>query len=87
MIAAAASIVSEISTTPRTSDPTPSRPRIQVGGFGVMTFASVVGLAVLRRFSLRSRLVAAAEVKSLGLENDDTEWNTPSQTASPNPYP
>ncbi len=41
---------------------------IQVGGFGVMTFASVVGLAVLRRFSLRSRLVAAAEVKSLGLE-------------------
>lgn len=41
---------------------------IQVGGFGVMTFASVVGLAVLRRFSLRSRLVAAAEVKSVGLE-------------------
>jgi hypothetical protein len=21
------------------------------------------------------------------LLNDDTEWNTPSQTASPNPYP
>ncbi len=42
---------------------------IQVGGLGVMTFASLIGLAVLRRFSLRSRLAAAAEVKVLGLDD------------------
>lgn len=41
---------------------------IQVGGFGVMTFASVVGVTVMRRMSLRSKLTAATEVKSLGLE-------------------
>lgn len=40
---------------------------IQVGGFGVMTFATVVGLLVLGRFTLRSKLVAAAEAKSVGL--------------------
>lgn len=40
---------------------------IQVGGFGVMTFASVIGLAVVRRMSFRSKLTAAAEAKSLGL--------------------
>ncbi|WP_196834039.1 TrkH family potassium uptake protein [Mycetocola sp. CAN_C7] len=40
---------------------------IQIGGFGIMTFASVIGLAVIRRMSLRSRITAAAEVKSLGL--------------------
>lgn len=40
---------------------------IQIGGFGVMTFATVVGLVVMGRFSLRSKLVAAAEAKSLGL--------------------
>jgi potassium uptake TrkH family protein len=39
---------------------------IQIGGFGVMTFASVVGLVVIRRLSLRTRLTAAAETKSLG---------------------
>lgn len=42
---------------------------IQVGGFGVMTFASVIGLAVVRKLSLRSKLTAAAEVKSLGLND------------------
>lgn len=42
---------------------------IQVGGFGVMTFASVVGLMVVRKLSLRSTLTAAAEVKSLGLDD------------------
>ncbi len=42
---------------------------IQIGGFGVMTFASVVGLAVVRRLSFRSRLSAAAETKSLGLDD------------------
>lgn len=40
---------------------------IQIGGFGVMTFASAVGFVVIRRYSLRTRLVAAAEVKSSGL--------------------
>lgn len=40
---------------------------IQVGGFGVMTLASVIGLAVIRRMSLRSKLTASAEVKSAGL--------------------
>ncbi len=42
---------------------------IQVGGFGVMTFASIVGIAVVRRLSLASRLNAAAETRSLGLED------------------
>lgn len=42
---------------------------IQVGGFGVMTFASVIGLAVVRRMSFRSRMTAAAEAKSLGLDD------------------
>ncbi|WP_328821836.1 TrkH family potassium uptake protein [Nesterenkonia haasae] len=42
---------------------------IQLGGLGVMTFASVIGLAVLRKFSLRRKLVAAAESKSAGLED------------------
>ena len=41
---------------------------IQIGGLGVMTIASVVGLAVIRRLSLRSRLTAAAETKSIGLD-------------------
>jgi len=42
---------------------------IQIGGFGVMTFASVIGLAVVRRMSLRSRVTAASEVRSVGLED------------------
>ena len=42
---------------------------IQVGGLGIMTFASVVGLSVLRKMSLRSRITAAAESGSVGLEN------------------
>ncbi|GAB3758950.1 TrkH family potassium uptake protein [Microlunatus parietis] len=41
---------------------------IQVGGFGVMTFASVIGIAVLRRMSYRSTLTTATEAKSLGLD-------------------
>lgn len=40
---------------------------IQIGGLGVMTFASIVGIAVVRRLSLRSRLTAAAETKSTGV--------------------
>ncbi|WP_129668293.1 potassium transporter TrkG [Phytoactinopolyspora endophytica] len=40
---------------------------IQVGGFGLMTMASLLVLLVSRRIGLRSRLTAAAETKSLGL--------------------
>ncbi len=42
---------------------------IQVGGFGVMTFASIIGIAVVGRLSLTSRLTTAAETKSPGLED------------------
>ncbi len=40
---------------------------IQVGGFGIMTVASVLGLLVARKLGLRTRLTAAAETKTLGL--------------------
>jgi len=40
---------------------------IQVGGFGIMTLASLVGLLISRRLGLRSRLIAAAETKHVGL--------------------
>lgn len=40
---------------------------IQVGGFGVMTLASVLGLLVARRLRLRMQLTAQTETKSLGL--------------------
>lgn len=40
---------------------------IQVGGFGIMTFASLLGLLVSRRMGLRSRLTVAAETKTLGM--------------------
>lgn len=40
---------------------------IQIGGFGIMSFASVVGLLIARKLSLRSRLTAATETKSVGL--------------------
>ena len=40
---------------------------IQVGGFGIMTLASIVGLLISRRLGLRSRLIAAAETKHTGL--------------------
>ena len=42
---------------------------IQVGGFGIMTFASLIGLAVARKISLRSRITTAAEAHSFGLDN------------------
>lgn len=38
---------------------------IQVGGLGIMTAASLLGLLVSRRMGLRSRLTAATETKSL----------------------
>lgn len=40
---------------------------IQVGGFGIMTFASLLGLLVARRLGLRTRLTAATESRSLGV--------------------
>jgi trk system potassium uptake protein TrkH len=40
---------------------------IQVGGFGIMTLASLLGLLVARRLGLKTRLTAAAETKSLGI--------------------
>ncbi len=42
---------------------------IQVGGLGVMTFASFVGLIVVRRLSFSARLNTAAEAHSLGLDD------------------
>lgn len=40
---------------------------IQLGGFGVMTFASAVGVTVVRRMSLSTKLRTASETKALGL--------------------
>ncbi|GHF19177.1 TrkH family potassium uptake protein [Pseudolysinimonas yzui] len=39
---------------------------IQLGGLGVMTFATFVGVVVVRRLSFRSRLNTATETKALG---------------------
>lgn len=40
---------------------------IQVGGLGIMTLASLLGLLVARRLGLRARLTAAAETKAAGI--------------------
>jgi potassium uptake TrkH family protein len=40
---------------------------IQAGGFGFMTSASLLGVLVARRLGLRTRVLAAAETRSLGL--------------------
>lgn len=40
---------------------------IQVGGLGIMTLASLLGLLVFRRLGLRSRMTTAVETKALGL--------------------
>lgn len=40
---------------------------IQLGGLGIMTTASLLGLLVSRRFGLRMRLTAQAETKALDL--------------------
>lgn len=39
----------------------------QVGGFGIMTMASLLIVLTTRRLGLRSRLIAAAETKNLGI--------------------
>lgn len=40
---------------------------IQLGGLGIMAFASLLGLLVARRMGLKSRIFAATETKSAGL--------------------
>ena len=40
---------------------------IQVGGFGIMTLASLLSLMISHRLGLRSRLVAAESTRSVGL--------------------
>ncbi len=40
---------------------------IQIGGFGIMTMASLIGLVLANRIGLRARLNAAAEVRTSGL--------------------
>ncbi|MEQ6900672.1 potassium transporter TrkG [Nocardioides sp. YIM 152588] len=40
---------------------------IQVGGFGIMTMASLLGMLIFRRLGLRSRITAATETKATGL--------------------
>ncbi|MCZ7415417.1 MULTISPECIES: TrkH family potassium uptake protein [unclassified Streptomyces] len=40
---------------------------IQVGGFGIMTSASLLVMLLSRRLNLRARLTAASETKALGL--------------------
>jgi potassium uptake TrkH family protein len=40
---------------------------IQIGGFGIMTLASVLALVVARRLGLRTRLIAQAETGALDL--------------------
>ncbi|MFY1635818.1 TrkH family potassium uptake protein [Solwaraspora sp. WMMB335] len=41
----------------------------QLGGFGIMSMATLLGLLISRRLGLRSRLTAQAETSSLGLSD------------------
>ncbi|MDG4763589.1 potassium transporter TrkG [Solwaraspora sp. WMMD406] len=41
----------------------------QLGGFGIMSLATLLGLLISRRLGLRSRLTAQAETSSLGLSD------------------
>lgn len=40
---------------------------IQVGGFGLMTMGSLIGILIARRLGLRSRVTAASESNTLGI--------------------
>jgi trk system potassium uptake protein TrkH len=42
---------------------------IKLGGLGIMIFASLIGVILVRKLSVRSRLNAASEAKSLGLDD------------------
>lgn len=39
---------------------------IQVGGFGIMSFASLLGILLARKVGLKSRISVAAEIKNVG---------------------
>ena len=40
---------------------------IQIGGLGIMLFASLIGVVLARKLSIRSRLTAASEARSIGV--------------------
>lgn len=42
---------------------------IQLGGLGIMIFAALIGLALARKLSVRSRLNTAAEAKAIGYDD------------------
>lgn len=42
---------------------------IQIGGLGVMSLATLIGLSVLGKISLRTRITAASEAKAEGLDD------------------
>jgi len=42
---------------------------IQLGGLGIMIFASLIGLVLARKISVRSRLNTATEAKAVGLDD------------------
>ena len=42
---------------------------IQVGGLGIMLFASLIGLALARKLSIRSRMTTASEARSIGVHD------------------
>ena len=42
---------------------------IQLGGLGIMIFASLIGLALARKLSVRAKLNTAAEAKAVGYED------------------
>ncbi|WP_136708428.1 potassium transporter TrkG [Agromyces sp. H66] len=42
---------------------------IQLGGLGIMIFASMIGLVLARKLSVRARLNTAAEAKSVGFDD------------------
>ncbi|KRC61684.1 ATPase [Agromyces sp. Root81] len=42
---------------------------IQLGGLGIMIFASLIGLVLARKLSVRSRMNTAAEAKAVGLDD------------------
>lgn len=56
---------------------------IQVGGFGIMTLASLLALFVTKRMGLNTRLTAAAETKSVGPERCDRSSSGSSRSPSP----
>ena len=42
---------------------------IQIGGFGIMTFASLVGIALTRRIGLQARLNSSAESRTINFDD------------------